>query len=715
MAFTRSLGTAGAENAQSRAPQIASILGESDRDLPDGRMSDWRPGTKLNHGRYVVDKLLGEGGFGVTYLATDTHTGDPIAIKTLNSECQSHKDFAKFQERFVNEAIALANCRHENIVRVYPKMFQQESVWCMVMEYIAGEDLRQYLKVYGSLSEAEAVTLVVQLGTALAYVHGQGLLHRDVKPGNVLLRNGDLRAPVLIDFGLAREYDLGRSHNMTNVLTEGFAPLEQYDSHGKFGPWTDVYALSATLYVLLTGKYPPDARDRKLKLKKFVPPQKYNPEISDRTHEAILAGMTLDAAERPQSIAQWLEMFDLESLPERSTGKKGRAVPVERPSLEMNSELFSASLTAEAEELTLFSGTVEPASSATSWEAGSSALLATTRELSLAREKELSLAEEKELSLAKESEPKVRAPILRRPGRSLLLPTFEFEVVTVDATGAVIEREELEASYFRENLGSGIVLEMVAVPGGEFLMGSPENEKLREKDEGPQHRVRIAPFFLGKYLVTQAQWQAVAALPKVKRNLDLDPSRFKGSDRPVERISWYDAVEFCARLSLASGRDYRLPSEAEWEYACRAGTTTPFACGDTITSDLVNYCSHCTTYALEPEEKRYRKQTIRVGSLLPNQFGLYDMHGNLWEWVADHYHDSYQGAPTDGRSWRLPENGNRSHYVVRRGGSWDSTPGACRSANRDLELPSLRHSPVSNIGFRVACAPSNRRSAIGYH
>ncbi|GET44378.1 hypothetical protein MiSe_92050 [Microseira wollei NIES-4236] len=170
---------------------------------------------------------------------------------------------------------------------------------------------------------------------------------------------------------------------------------------------------------------------------------------------------------------------------------------------------------------------------------------------------------------------------------------------------------------------------MVFVPNGTFQMGSPNTEQGRGNDEGPQRRVTVASFCMGKYAVTQAQWEAVAALPQINLSLNPNPSGFKGANRPVENVSWNSAMEFCARLAKKTGRAYRLPSEAEWEYACRAGNTTPFYFGETITTDLVNYNGN-STYGNAPKGI-YRKQTTDVGSFLPNPFGLYDMHGNVWE------------------------------------------------------------------------------------
>ena len=278
------------------------------------------------------------------------------------------------------------------------------------------------------------------------------------------------------------------------------------------------------------------------------------------------------------------------------------------------------------------------------------------------------------------------------------LKNFDFEVVTVNAFGRKVERTPSQAQYFTEYLGRGITLEMVAIRSGKFLMGSPEGKG--SSAEKPQHSVAVQPFFMGKFPVTQAQWKAIANLPLVERDLRSNPSFFKGDNRPVESVSWYDAVEFCQRLSRETRREYRLPSEAEWEYACRAGTSTPFHFGETITSDLANYNGNYI-YILEPKGE-YRIQTTSVGSFPPNGFGLYDLHGQVWEWCADTWHDNYEGAPTDGSAWTVGGNDNRSPL---RGGTWNSNPGNCRSANR-LDL---NRGYDVEIGFRVVCGCPRRQ------
>ena len=264
-----------------------------------------------------------------------------------------------------------------------------------------------------------------------------------------------------------------------------------------------------------------------------------------------------------------------------------------------------------------------------------------------------------------------------------------------------IEMVKIPEGSLVEPSASLIKIEMVKIPEETFKMGSPRNEQGRNDYENSQHRVDVKSFFLAKYPVTQEQWQFVAQLPQVNRELNQDPSYFKGANRPVESVSWDDADEFCLRLSQYTGRIYRLPSEAEWEYACRAGTTTPFHFRETITSKLANYDANYIYGA--GVQGIYRKKTTPVGSFkVANAFELYDMHGNVWEWCLDNWHDNYKRAPIDGSPW-LDDNNNlydEEQDAVLRGGSWFNNPAICRSASRSY---GKRNSCNNNIGFRIVC------------
>ena len=259
-------------------------------------------------------------------------------------------------------------------------------------------------------------------------------------------------------------------------------------------------------------------------------------------------------------------------------------------------------------------------------------------------------------------------------------------------------------------------LTMLHIPSGHFLMGSPPEEPGRFNDEGPQHEVRLREFFLAQTPITQAQWRAVAQWERQEHEeaelwpeqLDpdpvaklSDPERFRGNERPVVNVNWGEAMAFCRRLRLRTGKNYTLPSEAQWEYACRAETTSPFHFGDTINTELANYDGR-KTYG-DGSEGVFRNQTTDVASFPANAWGLHDMHGNVREWCADHWHANYEGAPEDGRAW-LDENANENQSRLLRGGSWLHDPRDCRSAYRIRIHPDNRG---SFRGFRVCCLPQD--------
>ncbi len=273
----------------------------------------------------------------------------------------------------------------------------------------------------------------------------------------------------------------------------------------------------------------------------------------------------------------------------------------------------------------------------------------------------------------------------------------EFTFTVAKLTTQATETYQLEhcAKFFAQSLSEMVTLEMISLPTGVLYMGSPMSEISHDQNEMPQHWVVISHFFMGKFPITQAQWQVVAGFPQVNRFLHPDPSHFKGADRPEENVSWYDAVEFCDRLHQKTKLNYRLPAEAEWEYACRAGTNTPFHFGNTISTQLANYDgSYSYGFGLKGE---YRQETTDVGSFQrANAFGLYDMHGLVSEWCADAWHENYQGAPTQGETWLSDV---EPIYRVLRGGSWFSVPGRCRSAVRRCYLPEVW---LNQVGFRVA-------------
>jgi len=267
---------------------------------------------------------------------------------------------------------------------------------------------------------------------------------------------------------------------------------------------------------------------------------------------------------------------------------------------------------------------------------------------------------------------------------------FQFEVVTVNLRGKIIKIVIEEAEFFVEYLGDGVQLDMVKIPGGSFIMGSPKTEKYRSDNDEVQLEMNVSEFCLGKYVVTQKQYAKI---------MGRNPSRFKGERNPVENVSLKDAIEFTLKLSQKTGRRYKLPNEVQWEYACRAKTTTPFHFGETITTDLANYDGNYT-YADESKGKCL-ETTVEVGMYRPNAFGLYDMHGNIWEWCRDNWHNGHPEESTDDEVSGDVDN----KYEIIRGGSWIVNPRYCRSGYRS-NCHGYSDS-YDTVGFRVCCEFKN--------
>jgi formylglycine-generating enzyme required for sulfatase activity len=264
------------------------------------------------------------------------------------------------------------------------------------------------------------------------------------------------------------------------------------------------------------------------------------------------------------------------------------------------------------------------------------------------------------------------------------MTAIEFGTPTLNARGEILAWLRHTAEQFTEELGDGLSLPMLIIPAGVFQMGSRPHTGT--PDEQPQHMVTIRSFMMSRFLITQAQWKALMR--------KLPPCRFKGDDLPVERVSWKDAQKFCERLARKTRRNYRLPSETQWEYACRAGRTTPFSFGETITTAVANFNGE-HTFREEPRGIYFHSTNVG-GKFPPNAFGLHDMHGNLWEWCADNWLEDYTSSPRDASSYQKGE----SHDRVARGGSWHEPPSLCRSAAR-LRVQDSEADEFT--GFRVVC------------
>ena len=586
----------------------------------------WQPGQLLRNGTYKIDRELGRGGFGITYLARHTALECPMVIKSPHTHLSSEPTHTAYVDRFTKEGRNLkdlSKAQHPNIVRV-ADFFDEGAVPCMVMDYVEGETLSDRVQQLGAIDEAIIVPCIVTIAEVLAKVHELNLVHQDANPANIIIQPDG--QPMLIDFGIALEIQPRRTTTMAAFGGHrDFAPYEQLSKkQDSRDPRVDIYCLGATLYFTITGEYPDSAYDRKIAVQEgkdcLVEPQTIVPTISDRINHAILSAMEMDPNDRPTSMKEWITLL---------TTDDGLLSKITAPTLE-------------------------------------------------------------ELPIA----------------------PLEFTTIEVNEKAEIIAEPKCSAQSFDENLNEGLNLKMIVIFGGSFMIGSPEDELDSDKDEKPQNSVTVPSFTIAQTPVTQAQWKAISNLPKVKLKLDPEPSFYSGDDRPVERVNWFEAVEFCDRLTRLTQRPYRLPNEAEWEYACRSGTTTAFNIGSTIATDFANYRgvddvrSDVTYFGNYGDGSKglYRGQTLDVSSFPPNRNGLYDMHGNIWEWCSDHWHSGHENAPIDGSTWLDKDADDNSDRIIR-GGSWYNTPHSCRSAFRNFDAPVFRD---STLGFRVVFPLASR-------
>jgi formylglycine-generating enzyme required for sulfatase activity len=569
--------------------------------------------------RFRITKILGQGGFGRTYLAQDLDDIDkrPCVVKKLIASFAGSAQ-EKIRELFNREAVKLKELNHPQIPDLYA-YFEHNNALYLVQEHIDGQNLREEVERMGRFNQAKLIDFLQQTLPILHYIHNcePPIIHRDIKPDNIMRRKGDKKL-FLIDFGGAKEVlgtpVMGSGTIASSIVggdtilyTPGYAAIEQIKGRAK--PVSDIYSLGATCVRLLTGCLPTlDKED----------------EIFDEDNEEW----------------HWQEYLE----------RQGVSI---QPQL---AEIFNRMLErlpknrhqSAQEILDIFNLTAPKAAPKT--------------------------------PPAQSNPPQVKKTVfslfpLKSKSTNLSLNSFSFPVITVNNKGNEISRVTKSAHFLTVGLGNGITMDFVSIPAGEFMMGSPESEAERYINENPQHRVKVPAFFMGKYEVTQEQYQAVTGD---------NPSHFKGTKRPVERVSWNDCIKFCEELSQKLGKTCRLPSEAEWEYACRAGTTTPFHFGATITTDLANFDANSIFGNL------YGQTTTDIGIFPPNAFGLYDMHGNVWEWCQDNYVNNYKGASNDSSPRTISsfpfflwgKTSAADNTRVLRGGSWLALPKYCRAAFR---------------------------------
>ena len=592
------------------------------------------PDLLLN--RFKVVKPLGKGAFGKTYLAHDSHK--------FNSDCvvkqliANYENNPKVLELFRREGKQLEKLGENPRIPQLIAYFEENNYLYLVQEYIQGEDLEKELAEQGIWNEKKIRQLLEELLPVLQFIHDNGVVHRDLKPANIMRRQtGKALARkgdlILIDFGVSKDLSSGVQRTMVGTMT-GTPGYGSWEQMG-FG---EAYPASDLFSLGATCVH---LLSNEYPQSLFTLYQGYG--WTQNYHKHLKQPIS-------KNLTQVLDKLLREKHSERYQSAR-EVIQALQVSVSQQNMVSTVSKKTQV---------VSPQNSQQNTVLSSLPVEPETQEKSG-------------------------------------LKTFEFTTVRVNSQGQEIEGKNHQACYFTEDLGNGITLDMVSVPSGNFMMGSPQGEGY--DTEKPQHQVTVKAFFVGKYPVTQVQWQAVANLAKINRELDPNPAHSQGNNHPVELVSWYDAVEFCARLSKLTGKQYTLPSEAQWEYACRAGTTTPFYFGETITSELANYRG-ISTYGNEVKGT-CREEKTPVGSFPPNAFGLYDMHGNVWEWCADTWHRNYEGMPIDGSAWTDKGFDNESKLRrVLRGGSWFTNPALCCSAFRFNGLPNLRY---DDFGFRICC------------
>jgi formylglycine-generating enzyme required for sulfatase activity len=696
-------------------------------DAPAQADAPARPGTEIGlmatqevgpaHRRYRLERLIAQGGMGEVWQATDlaTHAelghSAQVALKILPPSLTENALHAKL---LIEEAARARQLAHQHIVRVYD--WAQDPAtgsYFIIMECLEGEDLDTLLAREGRVGLDRALGLLAPLADALDHAwERHGIVHRDIKPANVFVtRGGDVK---LLDFGIAVRARAGGGAGLEAPASAGTAGYRAPEAAAGDTPdrALDVFSVAVMLYRMLAGALPSVGAAR--------------PEgLNDAQWDVLRSGFASDRQERPASVAGLLAALraaqepSADELRARAEAARRAEEDEARQRAEQAARELAARRLAEARaqaeaaakaQLERQRREQERAAKAAA-EAARAVRKETLRQQLLARraveaekarlereEAQRKLVQAKAVAAYIAEQKRTRAEEAARAQAVLtqLLPTPASPVA--DMEGVLRDR-------FLDGDGKGP--ELVLLPTGRYQMGSPEHERKVAMAAGsqpswlarelPQHWVGIdKPIAMGRYPVTVGEWRAFVRATGWSQggDVDWDAPGFAQTDRhPVVGVNWFDAIRYVRWLSDATGKSYRLPSEAEWEYACRAGTRTAFSFGDTITTDQANYDGNFTYNGGARGE--YRRGTTPVGMFPANPWGLYDMHGNVWEWVQDVIHDNYEGAPLDGTAWE--EGGDQARRVLR-GGSWLYNPRYLRSALRNGFSAALSNDIV---GFRV--------------
>ena len=605
-------------------------------------MQQLKNGTTLQGGKYKIISMLGRGGFGITYLAENTMLDGKVAIKEFFFKEYCNRDeetshvtvptdgnreiVERFKAKFIKEARTIFKLNHPNIVRIFD-IFEENGTAYYVMDYIEGESLNEMVKRRGAIPEAEAIGYIKEVGSALTYIHGKNINHLDIKPGNLMKRRDNNKIQV-IDFGVAKQYDVATSEGTTTTpvgISHGYSPSEQYQKNGvqTFSPQSDVYALAATLFKLLTGNTPPEAivvQDEGL------PKEELRMKgVSETVVSAIEAAMQT-RTKRTQSVAEFIKNLDANDDEATVVNEETRKAEEEKRRKE-----------AEAKR----------------------------------RAEEKAAAERKareEAESEREEENKARRAKLKK-----IILWAVVAVVTIVGVGVLMNippSPTLGTSSYTPNIReftvNGVSFQMVEVRGGTFTMGATSEQGDANDDEKPTHEVTLSDYYIGKTEVTQALWEAV---------MGNNPSYFQGKSLPVENISWNDCKTFIVKLNALTGKTFRMPTEAEWEYAARGGSK----------SRGYKYSGSGNIDEVAWHKDNSEEKTHEVGTKRPNELGLYDMSGNVWEWCNDWYGDYSSASQTNPKG---PDSGaNR----IGRGGGWWYYARGCRCSIRGDFGPDYRN------------------------
>lgn len=635
-----------------------------------------RQGSVL-HGKknsYRIERVLGQGTFGITYLAYTTVTveGDlgklqteiQVAVKEFFMSDINGREgstvttggsselFGKYRHKFAREASNLAKLKHRGIVKVI-ETFEANGTSYYAMEYCGGGSLDSRIKSRGSLPEAEALRYFAQIAEALQYMHSRRMLHLDLKPGNVMLRSSG--EAVLIDFGLSKQFnDNGEPESSTTIGggTPGYAPIEQAnykeDSGGKLPVTMDIYALGGTLYKMLTGERPPVASDVLMHFPE-EPLRAHN--VSEYVVAALRRAMQPKPTDRYSSVADFAAAICSEAT-ELQPNPESDQLPDPVPPQPNPNPVPQAEPKAQRRKWL-------------PWVVGVVVAVVAFVAVMLLRPEQQQPIEA----------PDNLAEVVAQVADTVALPEQLVQQVTQQPTQQQESAQQTEpkpepapmSQQQRSNLPK---IEMVYVKGGTFTMGATSEQGIDADDrEKPAHKVTLDSYYIGKYEVTNELWKAVMGGTIVSREGAKD-------NEPVVFVSWYDIQRFLRKLNAMTGKNYRLPTEAEWEFAARGGNASrgyKYA-GSNIRNEVMWYWDNIH----------------EVGTKSPNELGIYDMSGNVEEWCQDWYGDYSSSSQLN------PKGPNSGSERVARSGSNCLN---CRVSIRFSRTPDSRH---NDLGFRLA-------------